>query len=128
MKILLTVAIAALTGAPLLRAEEADAPKSIKPVFENIDAARAKAMLAPKAVKQKPVKVIDIRTDKEFATGHLAGAVQVNFFTDDFDKQLAKLDRDQSYLLYCRSGGRSSKAFEIMKELGFKKGDHLAGP
>lgn len=63
--------------------------------------------------------VLDVRTAEEFAEGHLPGAIMVDFYADDFSDQLAELDPDAPYLLYCRSGNRSGQTQAIMRELGF---------
>jgi rhodanese-related sulfurtransferase len=63
--------------------------------------------------------VLDIRTPEEFAEGHLEGAVLVDFYAPDFAEQLAALDTDVPYLLYCRSGNRSGQALGVMEQLGF---------
>ncbi|MDH5671256.1 MAG: rhodanese-like domain-containing protein [Myxococcales bacterium] len=71
--------------------------------------------------------VLDVRTDAEFAEGHLAGAVQLDFYAADFEAQISALDREPPYLLYCRSGNRSGKTLEIMKRLGFVEVYELEG-
>jgi phage shock protein E len=63
--------------------------------------------------------VLDVRTPEEFAEGHLAGAVLVDFYDADFAEQLAVLDTDVPYLVYCRSGNRSGQALGVMEQLGF---------
>jgi rhodanese-related sulfurtransferase len=63
--------------------------------------------------------VLDVRTAEEFADGHLEGAVVVDFYAPDFADQLAGLDPDVPYLLYCRSGNRSGQAAGLMADLGF---------
>ncbi len=63
--------------------------------------------------------VLDVRTPEEFAEGHLDGAIMIDFYGADFTDRLAELDRDRPYLLYCRSGNRSSQARQIMIDLGF---------
>ncbi len=63
--------------------------------------------------------ILDVRTPEEFAEGHLEGAVMVDFYDDDFADQLAELDPNVPYLLYCRSGNRSGQTAEIMADLGF---------
>ncbi len=64
--------------------------------------------------------ILDIRTPEEFASGHIAGAQNINFFSADFEKKIAQLDKNAHYVIYCRTNGRSSVTFERMKELGFK--------
>ncbi len=63
--------------------------------------------------------ILDVRTPEEFGEGHLEGATMIDFYRDDFAEQLAGLDPDVPYLLYCRSGNRSGQTIEIMRELGF---------
>ncbi|MEM8904749.1 MAG: rhodanese-like domain-containing protein [Actinomycetota bacterium] len=63
--------------------------------------------------------VLDVRTPEEFAEGHLEDAVMLDFYEEDFAAQLAELDPDAPYLLYCRSGNRSGQTVELMRELGF---------
>lgn len=63
--------------------------------------------------------VLDVRTPEEFAEGHLEGAVLVDFYGADFAEQLATLDTDVPYLVYCRSGNRSGQALGVMEQLGF---------
>jgi rhodanese-related sulfurtransferase len=43
----------------------------------------------------------------------------IDFYSPDFADQLAELDPEASYLLYCRSGNRSGRTTEIMADLGF---------
>ncbi|MCO8128001.1 rhodanese-like domain-containing protein [Acidimicrobiia bacterium EGI L10123] len=63
--------------------------------------------------------VIDVRTPEEFEAGHLEGAVLIDVTSPDFEAQVAELDRDQPYVLYCRSGNRSVTARQVMSDLGF---------
>lgn len=63
--------------------------------------------------------VLDIRTPEEFNEARLADAIMVDFYADDFEAQLDTLDKDVPYVMYCRSGNRSSEAVKTMKDLGF---------
>ncbi len=63
--------------------------------------------------------VLDVRAPDEFAEGHIEGAKLVNFYDGDFEAQLAELDPDVPYVLYCRSGNRSGQTRVIMEGLGF---------
>ncbi len=64
--------------------------------------------------------ILDIRTPQEFESGHIAGAINIDFYAPDFPQQLDKLDKNKVYVVYCRSGNRSSKTIPLMKKLGFK--------
>jgi phage shock protein E len=76
------------------------------------------------ATKNAP-KVIDVRTADEFSEGHIKGATVIDVTSEDFEKKLAKLDPEKSYIVHCRSGGRSAKALKVFKKLGFKHVYHM---
>ncbi len=65
--------------------------------------------------------VLDIRTPEEFAEVRIADAINVDFYAPDFADQLDVLDKSDPYVMYCRTGNRSSEAIETMKELGFEE-------
>jgi len=71
--------------------------------------------------------VLDVRTPEEFAEGHLEGAVLVDFYDPDFADQLAALDTEVPYLVYCRSGNRSGQALSVMDQLGFASAVDIDG-
>ena len=71
--------------------------------------------------------ILDIRTKEEYLGGHLANSKNIDYYASDFKEQLNKLDKQQTYLIYCRSGNRSSTALQIMKGLGFSKVYELEG-
>ena len=73
------------------------------------------------------VTVLDLRTPSEYATNHIAGATNLNCQAADFSTQLAKLDRDQTYLIHCASGRRTTNALPEFQKLGFKHVIHLDG-
>lgn len=103
--------------------EAVEAPSSVAGVrVVTVDEAAAIHERAP-----QDVFVLDVRTPEEFQQGHLANATMVDFYSADFEAQLAELDRDQPYLLYCRSGNRSSQARALMESLGFSDVADLDG-
>ncbi|MEI2774653.1 MAG: rhodanese-like domain-containing protein [Tetrasphaera sp.] len=71
--------------------------------------------------------ILDVRTHEEFATGHLAGARNIDVGSPDFTETVAALPKDGTYALYCRSGNRSGQALSAMTQLGFTRVYHLAG-
>ena len=76
--------------------------------------------------KSSEIIVVDIRTPEEFAKGHLRKAINFNMNDEGFAKQLAKLDREKTYLMHCRSGGRSTASLPVWNRLGFKNVLHLS--
>ena len=71
--------------------------------------------------------ILDVRTQEEFDEGHIEGAVMLDFYRDDFAEALAEFDPDVPYVLYCRSGNRSSGARAIMADLGFQSVEDVDG-
>ncbi len=64
--------------------------------------------------------ILDIRTPAEFQAGHLAGALLIDFYSQTFAGQIDRLDRNRTYLVYCRSGNRSGRSLELFKKLKFQ--------
>ena len=80
-----------------------------------------------KLIKKENVAIIDVRTEKEYSEGHIPDAQNIDVQKEDFSAQIQSLDKSKTYLLYCRSGKRSAKALNILKEAGFQKVYHLKG-
>ena len=71
--------------------------------------------------------IIDVRTPPEFAEGYIENAVNIDFYSETFRDELNKLDKSQTYLIYCRTGGRSQNSARIMEELNFSKVYNILG-
>ena len=71
------------------------------------------------------VVLLDVRTPKEFADGHIEGALLVDYYSSDYVKRLQALDRQKTYFIYCRSGNRSGKSLAIFEKLGFRRVYHM---
>ena len=65
--------------------------------------------------------IIDVRTPEEFANEHLKNAINLDYRCETFEDELNKLDKNKTYLIYCRSGRRSGNALDIMAELNFRE-------
>ena len=65
------------------------------------------------------VTLLDVRTPAEFAAGHIAGAINIDFESGEFKQDIQALDKTKTYAVYCRSGNRAGQAIEIMKSAGF---------
>lgn len=64
--------------------------------------------------------VVDVRTDGEWAGGHLAGAIHVPL-GDGLEAAMDGYDRDRPVYLYCASGARSGRAASILERMGFTR-------
>ena len=64
---------------------------------------------------------LDVRSIDEYASGHIAKAINIDVMKDDFKtKATSLLPKDKTIALYCRSGRRSKKAAGILVENGYK--------
>ena len=71
-------------------------------------------------IKENPGTILDVRTNNEWSTGIIHGAVFADFMKDDFEQNISELSKDKPVYVYCAAGGRSAKAAEILKKNGFK--------
>lgn len=92
----------------------------------NLPPVRADSLIKAETGK-KTFHLVDVRTPEEFASGHLQGAVPMDFYAPDFQDKLATLPRDGKILIYCRSGHRSGQALQTMKAMGFADASDIAG-
>lgn len=90
-------------------------------IIVDVDASTFKELI------NQPGTILDVRTPDEWADGIIAGAEKINFYDDNFTQQIEKLDKTTPVYLYCRSGGRSANAVDILKEKGFTKVYNLDG-
>ncbi|CAB4710932.1 unannotated protein [freshwater metagenome] len=70
-------------------------------------------------VAESGVVTIDVRTPGEFMVGHIQGAINLDVESMQFEADIAKLDKNVTYALYCHSGRRSGIAVETMHHNGF---------
>jgi phage shock protein E len=74
---------------------------------------------AQKVIDSGSVTLLDVRTPEEFASGHIAGAENIDFYASDFSDRLDALDHGAGYVVYCHSGNRSGQATALMAQKGF---------
>ena len=91
-------------------------------IIENIGASKFQLLTS----KQEGI-IIDVRTPKEFHSGHIQESVNIDFYADDFTEKLRLLRKNVPIYVYCRSGGRSFSAAKKMQDLGFSKVYNLSG-
>ena len=72
--------------------------------------------------------ILDVRQPEEFVEGHLAQAINLDWLNQTvFIKGLAKLNKQKTYYVYCRSGRRSQAAAGKLKAEGFQVIDLKGG-
>lgn len=78
--------------------------------------------------RQDGVLLLDVRTPEEFAEGYIPGALNVNWFDEDFMEQLEPvLRKDIPVLVYCRGGNRSARAAALIQSSGYTAYNLLGG-
>lgn len=91
-------------------------------VIENVDAKQFKELVeAGKGI------ILDVRTPEEVSEGYINNASTINFYDDDFSAKINLMQKDKPIYVYCKSGGRSSQAAELLKKNGFIKIYNLSG-
>lgn len=63
--------------------------------------------------------ILDVRTEKEYAAGHIKGSV--NMSLGSIRERYKELNVQNIYITYCSHGLRSVKAAKLLKERGFKQ-------
>ena len=83
--------------------------------YEQITPEQAKAIMDT----ESDYIIIDARTDEEFATGHIEGAILIPEYEIAVRAEKELPDKDALILVYCRSGRRSKIASEELVKLGY---------
>ena len=71
--------------------------------------------------------MIDVRSQEEAMEGMIEDALLMDIYDPEFGSKVSELDRSKNYFLYCRSGGRSGMACQLMESMGFNKVTNLEG-
>lgn len=74
-----------------------------------------------KFVKDDKVTLVDVRTPKEFAEGHIIGAINIDWKNRHFANNILKVSDEKPIAIYCRSGNRATRAMFAMSAIGFKE-------
>ena len=92
-----------------------------------VHASQPPAEAAPVAALEEPTLIVDVRTAEEFAAGHFPGAINIPH--EDIIQGILqnKVSKDQTVLLYCRSGNRSGQAEVRLQSEGFSGAKNVGG-
>ena len=72
--------------------------------------------------------ILDVRTQDEVNQGVIPGAIHIDIYKGQgFIYEVDALDKSKNYYVYCKAGGRSRQACNIMNQLGFEKTYNLMG-
>ncbi|MAQ00419.1 MAG: hypothetical protein CMC51_06425 [Flavobacteriaceae bacterium] len=73
------------------------------------------------------ITLIDVRTLKEFETGFIENAINIDFYSNSISSKISLLDKDSKFVIYCRSDNRSTKFAKLLLESGFKDVNVIKG-
>jgi phage shock protein E len=71
------------------------------------------------------IVLIDVREDREYAEGHIPGAVLIPF--DQIPNRLNEIPQDKTVIAVCRSGNRSSQVISFLSQQGFNNIHNMQG-
>lgn len=101
-------------------------PETQNEIIENVSPKEAYDLIQKN--KDNPDFVIlDVRTPEEFTNEHIENAINLDYYSETFKDDLNELDKNKTYVIYCRSGGRSGNALNIMEELNFMEVYNILG-
>jgi len=70
---------------------------------------------------------LDVRSQEEFASGHIDGALNIPHTEINASNSLSLGDKDRPVYVYCRSGHRAGIALDKLKALGFTNAVNIGG-
>ena len=106
------IRVAAAAGAALLAALLAACGVSSKTSYRQITADEAAQLMQ----EETGFVLLDVRTQEEYASGHIPGAICIPNETIGSEEIPELPDKDQLILVYCRSGNRSKQASQKLAE------------
>jgi len=97
-----------------------DFKKSLSEVNSSIKENYSEFKLAQSQWDKNTTSLEKLRTKQEFLEGHLDGAILIPYY--EISKKIENIlqNKEQTIIVYCLNGGRSIKAGEELKELGYK--------
>ena len=76
---------------------------------------------AKKMMDEEQVTIVDVRTKEEYLEAHIEGAVLLTLDTIPEKAEEVLSDKNETYLIYCRSGNRSDQAARELVAMGYQK-------
>lgn len=86
-----------------------------KKPYDNINLKKALDLMS----KSTNLVLLDVRTPEEYMGGSAPNSINIDVLNTDFKSKIDLLDKNKEYIVYCRSGNRSSIASSIMVTNGF---------
>lgn len=119
MKSFRYLAITCLFTLALIGCQEATGGTPTQPAAEQtggrVDGPGARALVAGGAT------LLDVRSEAEFAAGHIEGAV--NIPVQNLEARVGEVPVAEPVVVYCQSGGRASHAARMLGQAGYEVHD-----
>ena len=78
-------------------------------------------------IKNTDYILVDVRTIEEYESGHIQNALNFDFYSESFQKDILTLEKNSQIILYCRTQNRSTKTANFLLENGYKEITVLEG-
>src|SRR5208283_2757037 len=78
-----------------------------------INAVSANNLIAKNIGNQNFV-ILDVRPAADYTSRHIAGAIDINYDSTNFKKDISKLIKKKQYLIYCATGVNGAAATQMM--------------
>jgi sulfur-carrier protein adenylyltransferase/sulfurtransferase len=101
------------------------APASPEPVTVNAATDISAVELKQRLDRGDMLKIVDVREPNEYQINRIAGSVLIPL--GDVPRRYAELDSDEEIVVHCKMGGRSAKAADFLRSVGFKRVLNLKG-
>ncbi len=98
-------------------------------LFVQISCTQTKSMSITELTPQdlENAVLIDVRTPEEYAEGHLDNAININWYDENFMNELKTIEKEKTIYVYCKKGGRSASAAEMLNSSGYTNVIDLLG-
>jgi len=90
----------------------------------NVTVAEAKNIIDTTGINPDFI-ILDVRTASQFASAHIANAINIDYYSPTFWNQIDALDHNKMYLLHCQAGSRSGPTFTYMQSHHFREVYHM---
>jgi rhodanese-related sulfurtransferase len=93
-------------------------------VVQPIEPAAAEKLMG----ERDDLQILDVRTPEEIAGGVIGQPTKINWYDDDFASEAeAALDKARPVIVYCKAGGRSAQAADLLVQKGYTQVYNLQG-
>ncbi len=102
------------------------ASQNVSTPITSITAPEANELIA-KNIGNNNFVILDVRPGNDYTSRHIPGAIDINYESTNFKKDISKLTREKQYLVYCATGVDGTAATQMMLGFGFKNVQNISG-